>query len=518
MKLLIKPERFFLSAYMEASTIIRKQTYTFMVFAILGLIFMFLLLATMVATRGSISPVYPSIILTIIVSLAMLRRGMYNEAVNASILVIVILLIMEYLSKPFEPLYSYTRHPGTAYHFFVVVIATCLFCKRWVSLTVTLLFIASHVVFCFITAPFAATQNKSILYMIVIQVILALLFTYILGALIVRIASQAMESLGNEAKKNAKQVSLIKKLVDSMNETSNQLTTYSGQLTSRMELFSCNSKDQAAHIEEISSAAEQVASNTETAAKIIKEQHENLIGLMDKIINLSNAISHMREKIYQVKGKTDGISEIMKRSERSQKMMLESIHRVDESSNQMTTIVDMIKKISDNINLLSLNAAIEAARAGEKGRGFSVVADEISRLADQTNRSIREITSLININSSEMFNGLKNVEETTSSIKSIIDEVNSISGVIDEMSESMKNEDEIRKIVSEKADRLLNESSQITSMIFEQSNAITEIASSITLVNSLIQQYSDGTRELSAEVINVKSQANTIREMITCIV
>jgi methyl-accepting chemotaxis protein len=509
--------RYFLSAYTGTSIIIQKKSYIFMIFTVFGFVFMFLLIATMVITGGSLSMVYPSIILTIILSMVLLKKGMYNGAVNVAILIIVILLILEYLSKPFEPGYSYIRHPGTAYHFFVMVVGAALFCKRWMSLFITLLFIASHITFCFITIPFTPVQNRPILFMVIIQVSLAVLFTYILGVLIGRIASQALESVGSEAKKNAEQVTLIKKLVDSMNETSSQLTTHSGQLTTRVELFSYNSQDQAAHIEEISSTAEQVASNTDSVAKIIKGQHENLSELMNNIVHLSDAITHMREKTFQVKAKTDGITEIVTLGERSQKLMLESINRVNESSHQMTNIVEMIKKISDNINLLSLNATIEAARAGEKGRGFSVVADEISHLAEKTNRSIQEITSLININSNEMVSGLKNVEGTTSSIRRIIDEVNSISVIIADMSASMKSEDDIRKIVSEKADALLKESTQITSMIFEQATAITEIANSITFVNSLIQQYSEGTEELSTEANNVKTRADTIKEMITCI-
>src|SRR5690606_19388157 len=115
----------------------------------------------------------------------------------------------------------------------------------------------------------------------------------------------------------------------------------------------------------------------------------------------------------------------------------EEIFKLDEASKEIEKIVVTISDIAEQTNLLALNAAIEDARAGEAGRGFSVVAEEVRKLAEQSGQSSRQIAELISNIQYEIDETVKAMEsnnrEVDSGVHSVTESSNKFSDILNEI-------------------------------------------------------------------------------------
>jgi len=231
-------------------------------------------------------------------------------------------------------------------------------------------------------------------------------------------------------------------------------------------------------MQQMLTANEEVAKNIQVAASSAEETDEAVLKGKQFIQDVSLSINSLASKL-----------------QASTKVTKE----LEENSNNISTVLDVIRSIADQTNLLALNAAIEAARAGEHGRGFAVVADEVRTLAGRTQDSTAQIQGLIEKLQKNVKNTVDVMEEGSIGASSTAENASSATHVLNEISQSVGQISELNtriKTASEAQGILSNDVSQRISSINEMANKTAE--------------ESTKARESSVEIKGISSDLKTL--------
>jgi methyl-accepting chemotaxis protein len=302
----------------------------------------------------------------------------------------------------------------------------------------------------------------------------------------------------------------IRKAVLSMQQASEELATASEEMSSTSVSFAENAQSSASTVEELTAAIEEISAGMDSVSDGTQYQREHMISLISAMDDLEKVLIETDDRITEALGTGESIVDRAHEGAGSLNAMNSTMTAITDSSRDMMNIVKIINDISDQINLLSLNAAIEAARAGDAGRGFAVVADEISKLAEQTAQSLKDIDRLIRQNSEEIEKGKVSIDATTSTIKSVTEGIALIADRVRSISSAMARQTKIYEEVQTQAKSVKNRSDEISNSMEEQKIAVREVMQSISSINDVTQENAAGAEQMASSTENVSALAERL--------
>lgn len=278
-------------------------------------------------------------------------------------------------------------------------------------------------------------------------------------------------------------------------------------------------------INEVSLTIDQVAQGATSQSQDISEGVDSVNSLAQKIEligNLSTEMNNVSNNTSVLSQEGLKIMEILtsKTAEANTTTIEVSnvIEDMDKSTSQISLITDTINSIAEQTNLLALNAAIEAARAGESGRGFSVVADEIRKLAEQSTNATKQIQELIEqiklksqlaVSSVHSAKSVVNeqttaVNETRDIFNKIIDSIKILISEIHETQASITQTNENKEDIVSRIQNI--------SAVAEENSASTEEVSSATQeISAIMTEFTTSAAELSELALRLEAEINKFK-------
>jgi len=275
-------------------------------------------------------------------------------------------------------------------------------------------------------------------------------------------------------------------MVADMGNSSSQLAAASEELTAVSNESKHNINIQQSEVEQAATATNEMTSTIQEVAKNAASASEAAMTASESTVEGKQVVQKTVESIGDLAEDIEKASNV--------------IHELESHSEKIGGVLDVIKNIAEQTNLLALNAAIEAARAGEQGRGFAVVADEVRTLASRTQESTTEIESMVD----QLQNGAREsvAVMVTSREKATktVEQANAAGTALHSITESVS-------LISDM-------NTQIATAAEEQSSVADEINRNITSINDLGKETAAGANETSSACEELAQLAASLQNLI----
>ncbi len=447
-------------------------------------------------------------IIGVVMSIYLFQKGRYYASANSLSILLSIVVMGGHIRNVF--LQPDTAMFAVILYLPAIILITTVFCTTQWSISLTLinviLYAATYIVLIGKIEGVHATLSR----MVMINFTASMTMIVIMGIFASSIMAKAVKSAEEQNEISLRRYNNLKGLMDKMKGAAKNIYEFSGSVNAVIDAFSDNTRSQSASIEEITATTEQVTASGEHILKRVREQYA-------KIGDLSENISHLYDIV-----KTN--ESVMKDASRTKESLDSSIANMKEKivrtmgimqsvllvSQQVRESTSIIEDISEQINLLSLNASIEAARAGDHGRGFAVVADEIGKLSVKTSENVKTITGLIEKTFSEVENADNSSREMFEVANGAISQISSFGEAVAKAGELANREIGINEVMRDLNWDVLSVSDEVQHSLEQQKIALEELSSSIININEMLQNNVHSSESLNSESRNLVVMAEDL--------
>lgn len=240
---------------------------------------------------------------------------------------------------------------------------------------------------------------------------------------------------------------------------------------------------------QVTAGSNNLAETSTSLAEGATEQAGAVEELQATITTIADAAQRAAASAEEAYQQSQKYADMADKSSADMKEMVEAMTRINETSQKIGHIISEIEDIASQTNLLSLNASIEAARAGEAGRGFSVVADQIRQLAEQSSKSAVDTRSLIEGAMLEIENGNKVADRAVASIEVVVEGIRDVADSSKELSVASMSQAATMK-EAEAGVNQISDVIQTNAAVAEESSATSqELSTQASALDALIAKF-----------------------------